>query len=202
MKRWIQFGLLIGAVVGALLAWRNMRQPQRVSARREVRTNLPQAVVDVQPDRAWPSATNSASMPAFWASLEAADPARFIANLRQIGCPEQTIREIVTFRICREFHRRLIDLESRWALSWDYTQNLDSFTTHEQRQQREELTDALDKELETLFGVSAGDLKSSMTGWLGFETGYEFLPLPKQAVVKEIDRRYRYLTDEAMRGLA
>jgi hypothetical protein len=202
MKRWIQFGLLIAAAMAALLVWWNMRQAQRPSSRPEVQTNLSEAATDAQRGRARSSITNFTSRPAFWASLEAADTARFIANLRQIGCPEQTIREIVTFRICREFRRRLIDLESQWAQSWDYTQNFDSFTAQERRRQREELADALDKELETLFGVSAGVLKSSMTGWRGFPTGYEFLPLPKQAVVNEIDRRYRYLTEDARRGLA
>src|SRR2546421_7647285 len=35
---------------------------------------------------------------ALWKSIESRDPQKLISNLRDIGCPEQTIRDLMTFR--------------------------------------------------------------------------------------------------------
>ena len=35
-----------------------------------------------------------------WAQLESSDYVSYVANLRRIGCPEQTIRDIIVADIC------------------------------------------------------------------------------------------------------
>ena len=56
-----------------------------------------------------------------WQAIESPDPAQFVANLRALGCPEQTIRDIAVFRLSREFHARLqapYDDAARQELWW------------------------------------------------------------------------------------
>lgn len=44
-----------------------------------------------------------------WQELESADYAAYVANLRQIGCPEQTIRDIVIADVNELYAKRILD---------------------------------------------------------------------------------------------
>ena len=48
-----------------------------------------------------------------WSELESDDYPTFIRNLHSIGCPEQTIRDIVTAEINTDFDQRIRDLQSK-----------------------------------------------------------------------------------------
>jgi hypothetical protein len=64
----------------------------------------PQALApaaDVEPPRLYPAnpaapATSPAPAAFHWSQLESTDYRTYVANLRSIGCPEQTVRDIVT----------------------------------------------------------------------------------------------------------
>jgi hypothetical protein len=62
-----------------------------------------------------------APKPFHWRQLESADYQIYIANLRGIGCPDQTVRDIITADVAalyagkrREFHLRE-DTQGRWS---------------------------------------------------------------------------------------
>ena len=57
--------------------------------------------VSVHPPRM--TTTNAA-----WAWVESRDLGRLMANLRVVGCPEQTIQDIACLRLCREYRQKLI----------------------------------------------------------------------------------------------
>jgi len=144
--------------------------------------------------------TNERPAP-LWAAVESQDPARFMVNLRALGCPEQTIRDVVTFRLCRENRDRLLALKTEWTRSWDYTRYRPSSEGSLQHQQEIELRNALDRDLETLLGVSAHDLKRAVFGLPGSSDYPEYLALETRAKVRDLDLRYRRLHQEAQQGL-
>ncbi len=48
-----------------------------------------------------------------WARIESDDLREFIGNLRRAGCPEETIRDVVTFRVGAQVLRTFARNESR-----------------------------------------------------------------------------------------
>jgi len=46
-----------------------------------------------------------------------------MANLRAIGCPEQTGHDIVVSRVCRRYRDQLIALEETADQAWDFSHN-------------------------------------------------------------------------------
>jgi hypothetical protein len=50
-----------------------------------------------------------------WSELESADYRTYVANLRGIGCPEQTIRDIITADVGSLYSERIRTLESKLA---------------------------------------------------------------------------------------
>jgi hypothetical protein len=199
MKRWLPIGLLAGAVL-LTVVWRNARRPHVLVVPREARTSVvrPSLALRRKPPSP-PSANSNAAPRSLWAAVESRDPVRLVANLRELGCPEQTIRDLMTFRLCRDYREHLLDLETESARSWDYTRMRSDLS--KLRQQQDELRNALDRDLETLLGVSAAKLKASVFGQRESIGESEFLSLAKRAQVRDLNLRYRRLTEEARQGL-
>jgi hypothetical protein len=73
----------------------------------------------------WPSTPQRSQMPSSlpegetktfqWSQIESADYPTYIANLRAIGCPEQTIRDIITADVGAAFAPRRTNLERAQA---------------------------------------------------------------------------------------
>ena len=136
-------------------------------------------------------AQSAASTP--WQRLESADPARFLLNLRAIGCPEQTIRELLIFRISRDYRRKAMALEAQSARDWDYT--------HERKDWREvnrhqtELRDEMMGSIESLFGRPWRSLSSALLGW------GEIPPLAGESLTVEKTKQLRELDERSVRWL-
>lgn len=200
MKRNLLLGLL-GVVVLAALAWWTSRPSRDPSWQRQVRVPVSEPGSAKFTKRPAPPATNTPPATP-WAALESADPAQFLANLRAIGCPEQTIRDIMTFRLCREYRHRVLDLESETARSRDCTRSESTRSEFERNNQMNEWRRAMDHELETLLGASAARLKACVLGFPIPEYDLAFLTLDQRNSVREINQRYQQLTSEITRGLA
>jgi hypothetical protein len=138
---------------------------------------------------------------AAWDLVESPDTAKLIANLRALGCPEQTIRELVTFRICRDYRNRLLASRADLMASWDFTRNRSARDARDSLRQESELRSAMDSELERLLGAPAAQLKDGILGWSGPGGVNEFLPLAKQGQVRELNQRYQSLMEDAREGL-
>ena len=131
-----------------------------------------------------------------WGTIESLDPARFIANLQAIGCPEQTIRDILVSRVSRGFHAQLEaahDAEAReqpWWRGRNYNPEL-SLLNSALRRERNDL-------LEQLFGEPANRLISQFLAWpRGPAIGREFLAEDKRKPLREIEERYGRLISES-----
>src|SRR5207247_372145 len=91
MKRFLQISLLLNVVLLAAVGWRSRHEPLLP---RPLRGEVSEAL---QNSARW-QRSSPASRPQpsnAWSFIASAAPQQFIANLRAIGCPEQTIRDIV-----------------------------------------------------------------------------------------------------------
>lgn len=65
---------------------------------------------------------NSPSTSFRWSQLESTNYLTYIANLRHIGCPEQTLRDIVTADVEGLYRVRAQDLRGQWAATQNQSQ--------------------------------------------------------------------------------
>jgi hypothetical protein len=161
MKRLLEISLMLNAVLAVLVIWRHLHQtplprPLRMEiSKSDSKRARPAAVSD----------SGAAQSPAnLWSAIEDPDPRQFIARLRAIGCPEQTIRDIVTLRVCRQFRERVLTIEEEAARSRGYTHQDSRENWRERIQQRFDLRDEMLSTLESLFGEPWQKLASSVCG--------------------------------------
>ena len=103
MRRLLPFSLVLNLVLLLAAGWRTLHPPPM--------NRVPRSEVGKpagkQSARRLAQARQAVSPPATpWAAIESADLQRFMANLRALGCPEQTVRDIVALRICRAYRDR------------------------------------------------------------------------------------------------
>jgi hypothetical protein len=65
-----------------------------------------------------------------WSSIESADYPTYVANLRRIGCPEETIRDIILADINQLYAARRLALEAP-PTDWDFWRHPDEASTAE-----------------------------------------------------------------------
>ncbi len=130
--------------------------------------------------------------PNAWSSIAAADAEQLITNLRAIGCPEQTIRDIVVMQVCREYRNRLLAVETDDARAWDYTRQQSRDFWRERNEQRADLRDEMISKLESFFGQSWTSLTTSLRG--GPEWGrdpLESFSVETRRQIRDVDAKYR-----------
>jgi hypothetical protein len=189
MRRLLQLSLVLNVVLLGATWWRADLGGGAVNATRAVPRDAP---AFRRPAR---TVTEPIAPPTPWAALDSADPARLMANLRAIGCPEQTIRELAGLRICRAYRQRLLAAEVWAAQAWDYTRNQDAREWRERRFERDRLHNEMVNEVESLLGVPFALMRASMFGWPR-NAAEDLLSADKRRSVREIQLKYRELTDE------
>lgn len=85
MKWTLRISILLNCVLAALFA--------ALPARNKNRDPLP--IARTGTGREIPAAPSAANIPFQWIQIESSDYRQYAANLRAIGCPEQTLREII-----------------------------------------------------------------------------------------------------------
>ncbi len=148
-----------------------------------------------------PFSSASASHSNLWSHVESDEMPRFIGNLRDTGCPEEILRDVVTFRVARKYHSRLVASKSAAAADWKDIAHPPALVRLASGEDQLSMSAAMDRELEALFGVDANELKSlASRGW---HTDGEdsFLPLEKRGRIREIRELYRRLKTEAREQL-
>jgi hypothetical protein len=133
-----------------------------------------------------------------WRSLESEDYKTYIANLRTIGCPEDTIQDIISADIRKNFEAR--EKSAPPAKRFEYWKTasyynvIDEDKLTRKRQSRKE-RNALLKEL---LGRDIPEKIDPTGGINPFELLLDFLPLEKQAALAEIEQRYGARLNKAM----
>lgn len=185
MKRVLQISILLNVVLLAVAGWRSKHEPPMP---RPLRTEVRESLQDSARWRGSSPAQQSNA----WSFIASADPQQFITNLRAIGCPEQTIRDIVVMQVCREYRNRLLAIETDDARAWDYTRQQSRDYWRERNEQRADLRDEMISKLESLFGQSWMSLTTSLRG--GPEWGrdpLESLSVETRRQIRDVDRKYR-----------
>ncbi len=133
-----------------------------------------------------------------WASLVSRDLRVYAANLREVGCPEDTIKEIVLAEVGRRYGTMEADLKVRAddVAPWEKAALYDRRNAESKLRQLLEEKRALVKELT---GVDTGiDMPSRLAGrdLVPFETAYATLPEDKRALVRAIQENYWTQSDD------
>jgi len=188
MKQILQISLAVNVVLLVAVGWRSTREtPMPRTPRGEVR-QANQKFSDLRVL----SRTSRADPATPWSNLENRDPRRFIENLRSIGCPEQTIRDIVTLRVGREFRNRLLEFEAAAARSWDYTHQQNRQYWHERNEQQQDLRDEMITTLESLFGQSWQSLKASLLARPEWgRDPLESFSVESRRRIREVEQKFR-----------
>jgi hypothetical protein len=193
MKRLLQFSVLLNVALLLAMGWRSARQsPMNRVPRSEV--GQPAGKLARRPAQFHAAASRPATP---WAAIESADLQRFIANLRALGCPEQTIRDIVALRICRAFRDRLLELEAASMRAWNFTRPSNDHELRESSRQQRELRNEMMYTLESVFGEGWPALSASLLGWPErWRDPMESLSAEQRRELRVLDLRYDELKHE------
>ena len=129
-----------------------------------------------------------------WAMLESEDYKDYIARLRAIGCPEQTIRDIIIADVNSLYGRKIAALRPTSAdFKFWKTNDREARTAQRDRERKqEELERERNKLIKELLGV---DLDTELGKWDGRsdpnERRYGFLPPEKQEQMIALREKYR-----------
>ncbi len=188
MKRILIFSLVVNIALLALTSW---RKPHQVTLPvREIRGE-PQTAQD-EFRRRHPRTTGQARTVTPWGKMETQDTRQFIANLRAAGCPEATIRDIVTLRVCRAHRSRVLEIETELLRKQTDNPNLDRSEWDKTNELRQGIRDEMMAELESLLGVDFRTLSSSLTGRTVSSDGIDkIISAEKRAAARDVEKQFR-----------
>jgi hypothetical protein len=130
-----------------------------------------------------------------WADLDSDDYEAFIANLRSIGCPEQTIRDIVTAELDR-LNRSRDSVPDASDLYWQSAAKRVR-SSRDALRERERFQKEKSRVLEALLGKDAGEGASRPPDRI--DGMVSFLPEEKRDLVKGVIQKYEELEREIHR---
>ena len=189
MKRILIFSLVVNLSLLALTVWR--KPHQMTLPVREVRSEIQSMRGAFEQRQARAGTQAKAFTP--WSTMENRDIRIFIANLRAIGCPEATIRDIVTLRVCRAYRERVLQLETELVLKQASNPYLDYSEWQILNDKKQDLRDEMKTEFESVLGEDWGTLASSLTGFpFGSDGLNKILPAEKRAQLREIVKQFRH----------
>ena len=177
-------GLIVGAfVIGMFFWWLLPRAPQ------------PRPVHRSHPGTSAPDTSgDTVAIPAFdWRTVESEDYRKYISNLRSIGCPEQTIRDIIIADVNKLFEDRRHSLmgenTNRYAYWKSWTKR--NALTMDEGQIKKQQQLARDKQavLKELLGIDWEE-KPEMPFELERNEQLDFLDSKKRIAVLELEQQF------------
>ena len=141
------------------------------------------------------TATNSVLQKFGWETVESEDYRKYIANLRSIGCPEETIRDIIIADVNKLFESRRKDSTPKKEFKFWQTgmQMFAGMMDEEKIKKQQELAREKRALLKELLGIEPEE-KMDMAAMFGganpFEEMLGFLTPGKQTQVMELEQKY------------
>lgn len=128
-----------------------------------------------------------------WRTVESADYKKYIANLRSIGCPEETIRDIITADVNKLFEsrRRELSTSTNQFQFWKAGNVFGDMMNPERMEQMQELSKEKRALLKELLGVAPDEKIDMFAGMNPFEAMLDFLPSTKQNQVMELYMKFQ-----------
>ena len=141
-----------------------------------------------------------------WRQLESTDYKQYMTNLRAIGCPEDTIRDIIRADVGKLYASRLQTLNTpataKDSKSWQKDPNA---ADNEEVQKRNKDRQALVKEQQDLLSELLGiepekEQKKPARSTDYYDTRYSFLPEEKRQAFRELTQKYSELEQSVYRN--
>ena len=145
--------------------------------------------------------TETASQKFDWRVVESADYRKYIANLRAIGCPELTIRDIIIADVNKLFAARRNELlkTTNGFAYWKAGTGLGSFSIAQMDKLRALNRERLDV-LRELLGAEVADDGSFMAAVNPANSMLDFLPADKQRGIEAVREKFQALFAKALNG--
>ena len=127
-----------------------------------------------------------------WRIVESEDYKKYIANLRAIGCPEETIRDIITADVNKLFEQRKREVTgstNRFEF-WKTGNFFSDMFNEEKLNKHRELAKEKRELLKELLGVDIAEKPDPMGGMNPYETLLDFLPAEKQNALMEHEQNF------------
>jgi hypothetical protein len=139
-----------------------------------------------------------------WRAVESDDYKKYIANLRAIGCPEETIKDIIVADVNKLFdaRRKEASKDKKKFEFWKSGNPFEDFMNPELLEKNQALARERRAMLKELLGYEPEekqDIFAALTGGANpFEQMLDFLPASKQAQVMELFSQYQAKAMKAM----
>lgn len=193
MKRPLQLSLLLNAIL-LVLVWRQVSRTRVPPREERIPLSLTNSTPVVRPARPQPQST--VRLGTAWEAIESPDLTNFVARLRAVGCPEQTIRDIVMLRVCREYRNRLLALEAEQERALGVTKPRTVREARESRRRQSELRNEMMFTLETLLGQPWSSLSAALTSFpMGDDLLASFAPETRKRI-RDLEARYSDLKND------
>jgi len=124
-----------------------------------------------------------------WHTVESPDYRTYIANLRSIGCPEETIRDIISADVKKMLEARIPPTKTRRFEYWKASSYF-NVIDEDRLARRKELSQQRRALLKELLGINTPEKVDLMGGINPFEIILDFLPPEKLAPMAEIEQKY------------
>src|SRR6185436_12502361 len=127
-----------------------------------------------------------------WRMVESENYKQYIANLRSIGCPEETIRDIIIADVNKLFESRGKQLFPA-TNKFEYWKGGNFFASlfDETKMQKQQALNAEKRALlKELLGVDVPDKGDIVSGTKAMETLLDFLPANKQTQLMELEQQF------------
>jgi hypothetical protein len=137
-----------------------------------------------------------------WHLVESEDYKKYIANLRAIGCPEETIRDIIAADVNKLFESRRKGLAGTNRFEfWKAGNPLAGMFDPEKLEKQQQLSKEKRALLKELLGVAPDEKPDLMAGAGNMvESMLDFLPAGKQSEVMELMQKYQTKILKSMSG--
>src|SRR4051794_23652795 len=133
--------------------------------------------------------TNVAIPQINWRMVESEDYRQYIVNLRSIGCPEETIRDIITADVNKLFEARRKEMRAAATNKFEFWKAGNMFAgvmDEEKIKQKQELAKEKKELLTTLLGAAPEEKADLGAVMNPFQDLLDFLPEGKQAKVVDL----------------
>lgn len=188
----LALSLVLNLALAVAIAWLVKSRPAASGAGEAVpqnAANANKAHSSAKPSTETPAAAPAKPIQSFdWRMVESEDYKKYIANLRAIGCPEETIRDIITADVNKLFESRRKELNAGgkkfefWKAGNPFATMMDADKMAKQQklalEKRELLTE--------LLGVAPEEKFDMFAGMNPFESMLDFLPADKQNKVMQM----------------
>lgn len=137
-----------------------------------------------------------------WRSVESEDYKKYIANLRAIGCPEETIKDIIIADVNKLYAPKLAALNrpAKEYKYWEPQRNFGSVLDRDKQRQMRDIAKEKKVLLQELLGVDMDEETRKLSGFADYyERTSGFLPKEKRETVRELVQKFSDLEQDVYR---